>query len=232
MKKSLKKTGFYLVCALILAAGAFASYPFLKMLGGEMTEERLTSAREMLDGLGVFKYPAILLLQILQVLIAFLPGEPMEILAGYTCGTFGGLAVCLLGIAIGTAIIYFAVRKWGWRLVDKVGNSKPYERLTLLNNNAARDGLLFLLFFIPGTPKDVLTYFAPFLKIGPGRLLLIVTVARIPSVISSTYVGATLSEGNLAFSVFVFVLTGAVGLVGIGVNDLLLERKGKTVNES
>lgn len=228
MNKKVKRLLLYLGGALLLAAGALLAYPFLKMLDGEMTEERLMAAKTVLDRLGAFKYLAVLLLQILQVLIAFLPGEPMEILAGYMCGTLGGLAVCLLGVAIGTAIIYLTVMKLGGRLVDRVGNSKPYEKLRFLKNKAARDGLLFLLFFIPGTPKDVLTYFAPLLKIDLFRLLLIVTVARIPSIISSTYIGATLSKGDLSFSLLVFILTGAVGLAGIAVNDLILERKGKS----
>ena len=88
-------------------------------------------------------------------------------------------------------------------------------------------GLLFLLFFIPGTPKDFLTYFAPLLQIGRCRLLLSVTVARSPSVVSSTYLGATLSSGDLKFSVLLFVLIGAVGLLGIALHDLVVEKMDK-----
>ncbi|MBQ8912013.1 MAG: VTT domain-containing protein, partial [Clostridia bacterium] len=162
-----------------------------------------------------------------QVVVALIPGEPVEILAGYLCGTLGGLVVCLLGIAIGTAIIYGLVMRLGKGLVLRVGSSKAYERLGFLHKSTARDSLLFLLFFIPGTPKDFLTYFAPLLQIGRCRLLLIVTVARIPSVVSSTYLGATLSSGDLKFSVLLFVLIGAVGLLGIALHDLVVEKMDK-----
>ena len=212
-----------LAIALLLAL-AFAVYPIFERLNVAPTEEKLVAIKEQFDKLGFFKYPAILLLQILQVVVALIPGEPVEILAGYLCGTLGGLAVCLLGIAIGTAIIYGLVMRLGKGLVLRVGNSRAYEKLRFLHHDTSRDALLFLLFFIPGTPKDFLTYFAPLLRIGIKKLLVIVTVARIPSVVSSTYLGATLSKGDLRFSVFLFALIGAVGLLGILLHDPLLER--------
>ena len=216
-----------LLAAVLLLALALAVYPLFERLNVAPTEEKLVAIKEQFDKLGLFKYPAILLLQILQVVVALIPGEPIEILAGYLCGTLGGLVVCLLGIAIGTAIIYGLVMRLGKGLVLRVGSSKAYERLGFLHKSTARDSLLFLLFFIPGTPKDFLTYFAPLLQIGRCRLLLIVTVARIPSVVSSTYLGATLSSGDLKFSVLLFVLIGAVGLLGIALHDLVVEKMDK-----
>ncbi len=221
-----KLTGLVAFIFAVLVA-VIVFYPYLKELQVEPTEEWLIDIKARLDSLGIFKYLVVLIIQILQVLLAFIPGEPVEILAGYMCGTLGGLVIALLGVAIGTSIIYFAVMRWGRRLVDKVADSKAYEKMKFLHKSASRDGFLFLLFFIPGTPKDFLTYFAPLLKIDLTRLLLIVSVARIPSIISSTYLGATLSKGDLSFSVLIFALTAAVGALGIILNDLLLEQKKK-----
>ena len=102
------------------------------------------------------------------------------------------------------------------------------EKLKFLHNSASRDSFLFLLFFLfPGTPKDVLTYLAPLLRVGVWRLTAITAVARIPSVVSSTYVGANLSKGNLTFSLLVFAGTAVAGALGIVINDLILDRKTK-----
>jgi uncharacterized membrane protein YdjX (TVP38/TMEM64 family) len=215
VNKKVKRLLLYLGGALLLAAGALLAYPFLKMLDGEMTEERLMAVKTALDRLGAFKYLAVLLLQILQVLIAFLPGEPMEILAGYMCGTLGGLAVCLLGVAIGTAIIYLTVMNLGRRLVDRVGNSKPYEKLRFLKNKAARDGLLFLLFFIPGTPKDILTYIAGLTPIRLHQFLIISVFARLPSVITSTVGGNAMGLGNHLFAALVFTAALLISAAGV-----------------
>lgn len=212
-------------------------FPFLKSLKFEVSEEWLKSAKEWVDSFGALRYAVILVLQLLQVFIAILPGEPIEILAGYMCGTVGGLVVCEIGALLGSFFIYKLVERFGKRASDKVLDSKAYEKLKFLHNTASRDGFVFLLFFLPGTPKDLLTYFAPLLKIGVKKFLLIIAVARIPSIVSSTYVGATLSEGNIAFSVVIFALTAAVGAVGILINDLILgkhrqpENGGKTVEE-
>lgn len=230
MKKRLKMIGL-LIFILVVAVGCVVALKHMDSLKFDGTEEWLKNAKERIDRFGVFKWVIIFVAQFLQVLVAIIPGEPVEIFAGYMCGTFGGLLMCEAGALAGSVVIYLAVRKFGKRLVDKVADSKAISRMKFLNNTAKRDSVLFLLFFLPGTPKDILTYFAPLLKIDMWRFLGIVMVARIPSIISSTYVGATLSEGNLAFSVIIFAITGAVGAAGIIINDLYFDRKNKKVSD-
>ena len=87
--------------------------------------------------------------------------------------------------------------------------------------------LLFVLFFIPGTPKDLLLYFTPLTNISLSRLLVIVSIARIPSIVSSCYVGAHVSRGMFGHSILVFAIIGMVGLAGILINDIVLQYKEK-----
>ena len=225
MKKRILRILLLCLFALAVTVAVIVLYPHLKGLGFEMTAERLVRIKAFLDRFGFLKYLMVLAVQILQVIVAFIPGEPVEILAGYMCGTVGGLIVSLLGVALGTAAIYFMVRRLGKGQIERIRRNKSYERLKFLQSTASRDGLLFLLFFIPGTPKDFLTYFSPILQIGLSRLLLIITVARIPSVLSSTYLGAHLSRGDLAFSILIFAITAAIGAIGIVINDLILDKK-------
>ena len=83
--------------------------------------------------------------------------------------------------------------------------------------------LVFLLFLVPGTPKDILLYLAPFLPIPPRQFFLLSTLARIPSVVSSTFAGATLARGQFGLMLAVFVVTGAAGLLGILCHDKLIK---------
>ena len=69
--------------------------------------------------------------------------------------------------------------------------------------------------FIPGTPKDLLSYFAGLTDIKMGRWLLITTVARIPSVITSTVGGNAVGEQNYLFAILVFAGTLAVSALGL-----------------
>ena len=81
---------------------------------------------------------------------------------------------------------------------------------------------LFLLFFIPGTPKDVLIYLGPFLPVRPHAFFLISTLARIPSVITSTFAGSQFAEGSWDVSLVVFLATGAVAGLCVIFQDRIL----------
>ena len=73
---------------------------------------------------------------------------------------------------------------------------------------------MFVLYFLPGTPKDILTYFAGLTDINPITFLLICTLGRIPSVLTSTLAGSSLVESNYKTSILIFVITGIAALIG------------------
>ena len=180
---------------------------------------------EFIRSFGVIGVCIMFGVQVLQVILAIIPGEPIEILAGLLYGTWGGLALCLVGIFVASAAIFFTVRLLGRGFIEKMINSEKYSKLKFLTEPTKRDTFMFILYVIPGTPKDMLTYFAPCTGINPLRFLVICTVSRIPSVISSTYVGASITDGNLLLSVLVFVGTAILGIVGIYINNKLMEKK-------
>lgn len=161
---------------------------------------------------------AFLALQILQMIIAVIPGEPVELCGGALFGAWGGLGLCLFGALLGTTLIYFTVKAFGAKSIDE----KKLEKYKFLRDPQHIKLLLFLLFFIPGTPKDILTYLGPFLPVKPLSFLLISTLARIPSVFTSTYAAAAALDGRWTEAVAVFAVTGAVALVCILFQDKIL----------
>ena len=185
------------------------------------------SVRAKVDAAGMKGVVAVFLLQVIQVVIAFVPGEPVELLCGFLYGTFGGLLLCLVGIAAGTALVFTFARFFGRRYIGAFVDSDKYKKLAFLRNPVRRDAMFFLLFLIPGTPKDVLTYFAPLTKIPLARFIAISCMGRIPSLISSTFIGSNIKEGNFLFSALVFVIFGALGLVGIVIYNRVIEKYRK-----
>lgn len=161
---------------------------------------------------------AFLALQILQMVIAVIPGEPVELCGGALFGAWGGLGLCLFGALAGTALIYFTVKAFGAKSIDP----KKLEKYKFLHDPQRIKILLFLLFFIPGTPKDILTYIGPFLPIGSVSFLLISTVARIPSVFTSTYAAEAALDGRWTEAAVVFAVTGAVALLCIVFQNKIL----------
>ena len=180
---------------------------------------------EKIAALGIKGVVLMVLFQVAQVLLSVIPGEPLEIIMGVLYGTIPGALLCMLGIALGTCIIYICVRKFGRRFIDKFINSSKFEKFKFLNNPSRRDVLIFTLFFIPGTPKDILIYFAPFTNMPFLRFMIISSIARIPSVISSTYVGANLIEGNYIVSIVAFAIVGVLSLVGILIYNKILKKE-------
>ncbi len=186
--------------------------------------------KEYVSSLGAFGIFFMFLIQTAQVILAFIPGEPIEIAAGALYGTFGGTLLCLAGIGTGSLIIFLLVKILGKNLVLRVIGSDAYARLKFLKDPSKRDIFIFLLMFIPGTPKDVLTYFSPLSGISTVRFIVISAIARIPSVISSTYVGGTLAEGQYLHSIAVFIAVGIVSIGGIMLYNKIIEAKNKEKN--
>ncbi|MCI8611974.1 MAG: TVP38/TMEM64 family protein [Clostridiales bacterium] len=188
-------------------------------------EENMQSFEELVQSLGVWGVVFMFLLQVVQVVLAVIPGEPVELIFGALYGTLWGTILCIAGIVCGTALIYVLVQKLGKSFVEKIIDSRQFQKLKFLKNPVKRDTFMFFLMFIPGTPKDLLTYFAPFTGISLLRILMIAAVARIPSIVTSTYVGSSFAQGNHLKSIIIYAVVGVVSLAGIFVYNKIIRGK-------
>lgn len=170
--------------------------------------------RELVAQKGIWGYLLFILIQMLQVIFAFIPGEIVEVGGGYAFGTIWGTVLCLVGVFLSSTLIFFAVRKFGHRLALVLMDSNTVRRLSFLRDSKKMELILFILYFLPGTPKDILTYFAGLTEINPTFFLLICTLGRIPSVITSTMVGSALVESKYKTSIIIFAITGVLAIVG------------------
>ena len=198
------------IIGLISAAAVLLALVMLTIfLGGPIVAaiRDKASFREWMQGTGFLKYPLMIGIMALQVIIAFIPGEPIEIVAGYVFGAWGGLILCLLGCALGSTLIILTVRKYGMKFVSLFVERKQIENLRFFRDPKKRDATLFLVFLIPGTPKDILTYLAGLTTVPLGKFLIITSIARIPSLISSTMGGNMLGEKEYKYAVIVFAVT-------------------------
>lgn len=161
-----------------------------------------------------------------RFLFLYFHGEPVEILAGMSYGAIGGLFVIFLGAFLSSVIIFFAVRKFGKSFIYSFVSREKIEKLEkskLFSNPKRLDTILFILFFIPGTPKDLFVYLAGLLPIRPLKFFMISTFARFPSIISSTIVGSNLVDGNWEVIVGTYLVTFALA----GIIIYLFNRKEK-----
>lgn len=152
---------------------------------------------------------------ILQVIVAVIPGEPFEIAGGYAFGAVKGTLLCIAACTAGSMIVFALVRKFGMKLVEVFFSREKLESVKFLKSSPKRDSLFLLIFMLPGTPKDLLSYFAGLTDIGVPAWLMICSLGRIPSIITSTVGGSAIGEKKYLFAVAVFV--GTLLVSGLGV---------------
>ena len=197
------------------------------IVGKLLDEEGREVFKEEIQSTG-FKGILILLgLQGIQIILPILPGEPIEILAGMCYGTIGGLVFLIISVFIITTLIFFTVRKLGRSFVYGVCSEEKIKKLEnskLFKNPKKIEYIMLILFLLPGTPKDLLIYIAGLLPIHPLRFILISTIARIPSMISSTIAGSSIVEGNWEIGIIVYILIFII----VGIIIYIAEKKDKT----
>lgn len=150
----------------------------------------------------------------IQVIIALIPGELVEITAGYAFGTFAGALITLVGITLGSVIVLFLSKKYGRRLVESLYPKEKLEAIPIINEPKKRNALTAILFLIPGTPKDLLTYAVGLTDMSIPLYLAIATAARFPSIIISTIGGDALGDDRFSHAIIAFIVSAVVSLVG------------------
>ncbi len=152
-----------------------------------------------------------IVLQALQVVLAPIPGEATGILGGYLFGTLPGLIYSTIGLTIGSALGFGLGRWLGLPFVRRLVKQETYHKFDFLTQ-AKGELVVFLLFLIPGFPKDTLCYILGVSPLPFGTFLLVSTVGRIPGTWLLSMQG-TQVRGNQYVSLFVLLSLLGVGLL-------------------
>ena len=170
---------------------------------------------EYIDGFGAYSQLVFIAVRTLQTVVKVIPGEPVEIAAGLAFGTFGGLALCLVGTAVGSAIIVLLTRTLGMKFVTLFVSEEKLRSCTLLKSSDRLYLMLFFFYLIPGTPKDIFTYAAALTDIKLRKFFVITGIARIPSIITSTMCGASLCQKNYLAAAVIYGVTLMLSVAGM-----------------
>lgn len=166
-------------------------------------------------------------IQFLQVVFAFIPGEVVEVAGGYAFGTWGGLILCLIGVFSATVLIFFSTKTFAKGLSQSILENEKINRLKFLKDQKKLHLIFFILYFLPGTPKDVITYFAGLTRVETKFFIVVATFGRIPSILTSTLVGHKLIKQDYLSSVIIFAITALIGGIGLIIYNKIISRKQK-----
>ena len=176
---------------------------------------------------GVWGILVCLGLQFLQVVVAFIPGEVTQIAIGAVYGPLLGTLVTAIGALIPTIFIYFVVHRLGTPFVHAMISKKHEDKLRFLKESRRLDAIVFVLFLIPGLPKDVFTYLISLTGMRALNFFVLSTLGRIPGIVASAYIGNAALQGNYTGAIVVAVIAGALGLLGIIFNGKIMAFIGK-----
>jgi uncharacterized membrane protein YdjX (TVP38/TMEM64 family) len=171
--------------------------------------------RLWVNGQGIWGRLVFVGMMILQVFVAIIPGEPLEIGAGYAFGMLEGTLLCLAGAVMGSLLIFLFVRRFGVRAAEIFFSGEKLRSIKFLQNKKHRELLIFLIVLIPGTPKDLLSYFVGLTDMKLSTWLLITAVGRIPSVVTSTIGGDALGMQNYSFAAIALMATLLISGAGL-----------------
>ena len=178
--------------------------------------------RQWVDSHGLLGPLAFLGMMVLQVFVAVIPGEPLEIGAGYTFGAVEGTLLCILGAAIGSTLVFLFVRRFGVRAVEVFISREKIQSLRFLQNTRRVHLFLLVAFLLPGTPKDVLCYVAGLTTLKLGPFILISSICRLPSIVTSTIGGSALGSGQWGMAAIVFAATLVISAIGLWIYKRIL----------
>lgn len=206
----------------MMAVGWYIGIPMVRLA------KEPESFRLWVDSHGIWGRIVFLAIVVFQVLVAFVPGEPIELAAGYVFGVLEGSLLTMAGFLIGSWIIFVLVRRFGIKLVEVFFSREKIEEVRFLNNPQKTKLLAFILMTIPGTPKDFLSYFAGLTQLTLKEWLFIVAISRSLSLITSVVTGAAAGDKNYLLSAIMFVITASISIIGIWYYRKLCKQENDT----
>ncbi len=206
---------------LVILLLIFGGITFLLYLTGLfhffLDKQRLVA---FLDSLGPLAFLGFILLQVCQVVAAPIPGEVTGLLGGFVFGKFQGIVLSTIGLTLGSLLAFTLSRKFGRPFVEKVVSASTLQRFDyLLHHKGAF--IVFLLFLIPGFPKDYLCYILGLGHLSISEFLIIGGTGRLLGTVMLTLGGDYLRHQE--YFKF-FILTGAalfVILIALAYKDKL-----------
>ncbi len=180
------------------------------------------SFKTMVASRGISGIAIFIGIQIIQVVIAALPGDLTQLAGGYIYGTLFGSLYSMIGITIGSVIVFFASRLLGYSLINLFVSKETLEKFKFLINSPKSEAVMFILFLIPGMPKDFLSYLAGITPVKPVVFLTISSIARVPALVVSTYIGASLQQGNYTVVAAVSIIACILMAIGFFAKDRII----------
>lgn len=188
---------------------------------------------------GNYSILVFIIIQVLQIIIFFIPGEVVQFAGGYIFGPYLSFLLCIVGSVIGSGIAFSITRRFGKPFIEKIVSKDSLWIIKKLDaakhhREERHPGkvkkhhpkrIIFILYMIPGIPKDILAYISGISDISLKEFLIVSTIVRAPALFISCFFGTKLeviknkllSQGlflNIIIGVIVVIFIAGVAFIG------------------
>jgi len=207
-KKNLSLFIIILLVACVCAISYYICKPMLLMVDDPAKFQDYISQK------GFVAVAAFMLSVVLQVIVAFIPGGPFQVAAGYAFGSFKGALLVDVAASIGSIIVFLFVKKYGMSFIRLFFSEEQINSVKFLKNTKRLEIVLFILFLIPGTPKDLISYGVGLTDVKLKNWAIITLIGRFPAILMSTYGGSSVAIGRLDIFIGIMLVFGVLALIG------------------
>ncbi|AFK87624.1 MULTISPECIES: TVP38/TMEM64 family protein [Thermoanaerobacterium] len=165
-----------------------------------------------------------ILIQVLQVVIFIIPGEVVQVAGGYLYGAVLGSLYSLIGITIGSILCFAIARFLGYEFVRGMISEDKLKKFDYIINNKKGEMGLFVVFLMPGLPKDALSYVAGLTPVKFVNYFLITALARLPGIVISSYIGSNIEHKNYLVSAVVSAIAVLLFIIGFLNKDKIIKK--------
>ena len=164
-----------------------------------------------LESLGPYSPAVLVVLQVVQVVAAPIPGELTGAVGGYVYGEKIGFVLSSIGLTIGSWLAFELANILGRPFVERFVNAEVLHKFDFLTTNTGAL-ICFLLFLIPGFPKDYLCFLLGLSRIRLSTFLIVSIIGRLPGTYLLSVQGAKLYDQQY-YQVIAFAVGSALILL-------------------
>ncbi len=175
--------------------------------------------RSMVAKSGPWGAALFIALQTLQVVVFVIPGEIVQVAGGWLFGVFRGVLFSVAGIGLGAAIDFALARAFGRPFAAALFGAAALDRLDGIVRSNRSAAVFFILFVVPGIPKDALCYAAGLSSISPAVFLAVSMAGRLPGIVGSSVIGRAASDGRYQLAVGIAAAAAVLFVLGAVFKD-------------
>lgn len=162
-------------------------------------------------------------LQTFQVIVFMIPGELVQMTGGFIFGLWFGTLWSVIGISLGSIFNFYAGRFLGRPLALAILGIERMHKVDMLSAGRRIKTAYFLLFLVPGIPKDTLCYAAGASKLPLLGFMVISMLGRLPGIFGSSCIGAAVFDSKYFLSLGLLLVASVFLVLGVFYKDKLLK---------